>query len=321
MKRTETELEQQAIASYLRGNSLKQVEQAIGLGSATVYNVLHRYGIPLRTKGGINPIDKNLVAEQYKSGMTMQEIADEQGVTASAIKLYLNEQNIQRRTRNEHYNPNLKHNYFSEIDTERKAYFLGFLITDGCVCRPNPKNNRMYPSIEMQLHHQDSYILQEFLDDVGSSAHIVHNLTRNHDKISFVSSQMAHDLKQYGVVPRKTWETYLPVLKDKSMMPHLVRGLIDGNGWISCYTCKAKWVYNIGFCGNPGLVIGLHAYLVQTLGLKDTGYVVKPNCLHSTKWASQNDMYTLGEWLYKDATIYLTRKREVYEKFKAVRGL
>lgn len=28
------------------------------------------------------------------------------------------------------------------------------------------------------------------------------------------------------------------------------------------------------------------------------------------------DMYIFGEWLYKDATIYLTRKKEVYDKFK-----
>lgn len=321
MKRTASELEQKTIDSYLSGNSLKQVEKKLGINSVTAYNILRRYSIPLRTRGGIDPIDKTWVAQQYKSGMTMQEIADAHNVSTGAIKLYLNEQGVKRRTRNEHYNPNLQHDFFSQIDTERKAYFLGYLITDGCVYPPDPKNNRPYPTITMQLHHKDSYILQEFLNSVGSSSHISHSPMRNHDRVAVVSSQMAHDLKQYGVVPRKTWETYLTILKDPNMMPHFVRGLIDGDGWISCYKCQTKWVHNIGFCGNPGLVIGLHAYLIQTLHLKETGFTVRPNCLHSIKWANQNDMYTLGEWLYKDATIFLSRKFEVYQKFKAVRGL
>lgn len=67
MKRTETELEQQAIASYLRGNSLKQVEKEIGLGSATVYNVLHRYGIPLRTKGELTLLTKTWSLNSIKA--------------------------------------------------------------------------------------------------------------------------------------------------------------------------------------------------------------------------------------------------------------
>ena len=27
-------------------------------------------------------------------------------------------------------------------------------------------------------------------------------------------------------------------------------------------------------------------------------------------------MYIFGEWMYKDATIFLTRKKEIYEAFK-----
>ena len=29
-----------------------------------------------------------------------------------------------------------------------------------------------------------------------------------------------------------------------------------------------------------------------------------------------DDIYTFGEWIYKDATIYLTRKKDIYEQFK-----
>jgi hypothetical protein len=42
---------------------------------------------------------------------------------------------------------------------------------------------------------------------------------------------MAEDLSKYGVVPRKSYYTYLPKIDDK-YMNHLIRGILDGDGSI-----------------------------------------------------------------------------------------
>ena len=39
--------------------------------------------------------------------------------------------------------------------------------------------------------------------------------------------------------------------------------------------------------------------------------------LSDIKIQSKDDMYIFGEWLYKDATIFLKRKKDKYELFKS----
>lgn len=43
---------------------------------------------------------------------------------------------------------------------------------------------------------------------------------------------MAEALAKYGVVPRKSHITYLPLNIPKEMFSHLIRGIFDGDGSI-----------------------------------------------------------------------------------------
>lgn len=47
-------------------------------------------------------------------------------------------------------------NYFNEIDTELKAYLLGFFLADGCVIQPATGNK----CISMCLQEQDKCVLE-----------------------------------------------------------------------------------------------------------------------------------------------------------------
>ena len=53
-----------------------------------------------------------------------------------------------------------------------------------------------------------------------------------------------------------------------------------------------------------------------TLKVKPTVYDYKDRQLSEIKFQNIEDIYTFGEWIYKDATIYLTRKKDIYEQFK-----
>jgi hypothetical protein len=50
----------------------------------------------------------------------------------------------------------LNENYFEPIDSEEKAYFLGFLFADGYV-------DEQHHVIELTLHHQDREILERLV--------------------------------------------------------------------------------------------------------------------------------------------------------------
>ena len=129
---------------------------------------------------------------------------------------------------------------------------------------------------------------------------------------------MAQDLAKYGIVPKKTNKTYLPILDD-TVMPHLIRGILDGDGSIRAIQTDKnnRFAHNISFCGTHQLMEDISNYckkLDLTIIPKVYDYADKQ--LSEIKIQNVQDIYTFGEWIYKDATIYLKRKKEIYDCFK-----
>lgn len=70
----------------------------------------------------------------------MAEIAKRYGTKHTKISTILHEHNIPiKKVR--HKNRLLREDYFVNIDTEEKAYFLGLLLTDGSII-PDTKKQR-----------------------------------------------------------------------------------------------------------------------------------------------------------------------------------
>lgn len=68
-------------------------------------------------------------AEMYKSGKTLQEIANIIGTYPGKVGKILKELGLKRGRQYKYINEH----YFDVIDSEDKAYILGFLIADGCI--------------------------------------------------------------------------------------------------------------------------------------------------------------------------------------------
>ena len=120
---------------------------------ATVMAILNRNNIPKRTKGGIYAIPEQEVITRYKNGESCQVIAASFKVTFHTISNILEKNNIARD--NKYKNINLNENYFEKIDSSDKAYFLGFMLTDG-----NISLNEN--TIRLSLSSKDEEILNIF---------------------------------------------------------------------------------------------------------------------------------------------------------------
>lgn len=211
-------------------------------------------------------------------------------------------------------NPLLDEDYFHLIDTEHKAYFLGLLISDGNVFI----SSKGCASISLALKEEDKYILDTFRANINSNRKVCSD-GRGCFQFAINSNKMAEDLQQYGVVPRKSFITYLPILNDLSMMKHLIRGIFDGDGSIQMkQTQNNKFLHNISFCGSHQLMIDISNFVFDTLHLnqKPTVYDYKNRHLSEIKIQSKKDIYLFGEWIYKDSSIYLKRKHNKYLQFK-----
>ena len=278
------------INAYENGLSMAKIGKLFQTAPASVMRLLDSYGIEKRTKGGIYKLNDQEIIAQYLSGTSTTKIAEELGVTPHTVIKVLADNGVMRT--NNYHNVNLVENYWEAIDTYDKAYFLGFLITDG---------NVIGNSVKLQLSRKDRQILEVFSQKTKNENKIYDD-RRNFSAFAVKRKKWVKDLAQYGVIPNKTSTVFLPHLSN-DLMSHLVRGLIDGDGWINTNgRC-------IGFCGNQRLVTELRNFLVQELDVFPVKIRQTKIHLWSITWASKKDIQKIGEYIYRDkGDCFLERK-------------
>lgn len=297
MKKVDINTRKLVIDYYVRGKSMKLIGELCGISITTVLNILKDNNIERRTKGGIYKINENDVVNRYKSGQSSQEIANVYKVTCHTITNILERQNIKRN--NIYHNLDLIEDYWECIDSYDKAYFLGFMLSDGNVC-----GNQ----IKLQLSAKDIQILYTFAEKTKNSNTIKED-KKGLASFSVKRRKWVEDLNLYGVIPNKTYTVKLPNNINSTLTSHLIRGLIDGDGWISSRS------HQVGICGTEELVTQVRDIFVKELSVYNVKVLHTEEHLWQATWASISDIKKIGEYLYKDkADCYLERKYKEYLK-------
>ena len=291
-KRTGKEVKEKVINLYSSGLSMAKIGKLFNISAATVMRILDKNGIQKRTKGGIYKLDEEKIIKAYKRGESCQQIADKHNVTCHTISNILEKCGIKRN--NIYHNLSLDEDYWENIDRYDKAYFLGLMITDG---------NVFGNLIRLQLQIKDRKIIETFAEKTHNSNKFIIDKRGNCMIGSGVKRhKWALDIAKYGVIPNKTRFAYLPRL-DGTMMPHLIRGIIDGDGWIS-YKSPS-----IGICGNIELVTQVRDYLTKQLDIYHVKVVQIGPHLWMINWAAKKDILSIGNFIYKDKQdCYIERK-------------
>lgn len=120
-------------------------------------------------------------------------------------------------------NPFTNHSFFNVIDSEIKAYLLGFIFGDGNVCK---KQN----SISVGVSKSDFYITELMQKHLNSKIKI--HTTDTHSIYSVTSEILKRDLKDKGVIPNKTYEGMCIRNVPEEFYPHLIRGFFDADGCV-----------------------------------------------------------------------------------------
>ena len=248
--------------------------------------------------------------------MTLKQVEDKYKLSHPTISKILKE--IPKYTKAKINNPNMKEHFFQEINSEENAYFLGLLIADGNVFKDNTGRQA---SISITLNLEDEYMLQKFKEVLRADTSIGYD-NRGCGQIAVRSDIMAEDLAKYGVVPRKSYHTYLPEIPNQYMW-HLLRGIFDGDGSILAKPSPNddghnRFLHCISFCGTHKLMEGISNYLYENLAFKQkpTVYDYKDRQLSELKIQNINDIYLFGTCIYKKATIFLDRKYKIFLDFK-----
>lgn len=305
MKRTSLSIEKQIVEYYNNNHvGVKTIGSIFNLNSITVYNILKRYNVSIRSKGGYpkDYFNSEAIISDYKHGVRVTEIAEKYNVPIETIYFKLKQLGIPRDQI--YFNCNLRRDYFRNIDSYDKAYFLGLMITDGSVLENN--------SISITLKSADDYILEIFRNKINNENPLYKLIRREGSKEScfhFKSYEVQQDLKKYGVVFRKTPITFFPYLiNNPHMMSHLVRGLIDGDGWISAIS------HNLGICSaSYNFIYWFRKFITDILPVAMPKIIVQIKNrnipLYTIAWASKKDIFLIGRYIYIGKNdCYLKRK-------------
>lgn len=181
--------------------------------------------------------------------MTLDKLAAKFNLSRPTVSKILGD--IPRYSKAKLNNPNMKERFFETIDSEEKAYFLGLLISDGNVFKDDTGRQA---SISITLDLNDEYMLAKFKEVLNANTNIGYD-GRGCGQIAVRSDIMAQDLAQYGVIPRKSYLTYLPKIDDK-YMGHLIRGIFDGDGSLRAQQTDInnRFAHYLGFCGTHQLM-------------------------------------------------------------------
>ena len=200
-------------------------------------------------------LDIAAIGEEYKSGLSTPALAAKYGVSEVTIRNYLKRLGIDRLGKDEaarKYSAN--HEFFSLIDTPAKAYWLGFIVTDGTVTGNE---------LAIALKPSDANHLEKFKKDIGSSHPV--KIYQRHNTVRFTikSTRIAKDLAALGVEANKTFSVTVPQI-EKSLLPHFWRGVLDGDG--SLYVYPDGKLSSLRLYGNEKIAHGFALWVSEFSG-------------------------------------------------------
>nr|DAU35768.1 MAG TPA: endonuclease [Caudoviricetes sp.] len=247
-------------------------------------------------------LDKyNEAKERYLAGgISLTKLAAQYGLDRGTFAKNLKQDRI--TIINEQNKSRMNQYFFDNIDTEEKAYWLGFLYADGAI---GSSNN----SIELSLKSSDSHHLDKFISSLNFK-----NKTIFKDdircRVTFQNKHLHDRLIQLGCTPRKSLTLTFPSSEQvpNTLIRHFIRGYIDGDGsvMIGLNHKKERVVPRLSILGTESFLKSL----ILTMGWKENN-ISHPSGAFAVEWGGKY-VFKYLEDLYKDSTIYLDRK---YQRF------
>lgn len=323
---TKEHIEEMARLYFEELKDVNSIAEAMAMDNTTIYKYLKaNYGDKLRPanlKGKLPETVQAIIIEAYLSGKHMAAIAEDIGLGYSTVNKYIKNHTDLEVRNSKFTKTNIvgKPDYFKVIDSEEKAYFLGFIACDGSI---GQRKGIMSGSIKITLQVRDEHILKRFLEEIDSNSSIRYYTRksdgRTYSVLNVECMEMARDLSNYGIYSNKT----LTLKSQLHMVPEefkcsYIRGCVDADGSIMYIKRRNRpsYMMKVGITGTKDMLQPIGDYL----GYKYTLWQDK-RAAHGCTWNieinrkdSVRDFY---ERVYKNASIALDRKlnklKEYYE--------
>jgi intein-encoded DNA endonuclease-like protein len=320
MSRVTEKEKAEIINLYKEGQGSNSIAKQFERTPTCILKILKKAGVPRRSPKRKISLDKTEdICQLYRDGESASKIAKKFDVTNTVILRILKKNNIDRRNASEcHRIYPINENFFDTIDTEEKAYFLGFLYADG----GNIKSGNF---VRIELQEQDEDILHKLAKLIYKEEPEKHVRTSirlrdlgNGEKeyrskyLNINSKHVCETLEKHGCMPAKTFKIKFPEWLPEELQRHFIRGYFDGDGKVFVNHKKGK---------SSGFNIASTKDMVEKMSnivnsAAKSNLSIYFNKIWITCCSGDKQIARILNWMYNDSTIYLNRKYNSYQQIK-----
>jgi len=229
----------------------------------------------------------------------------------------------------------VKEDYFDNINTEAKAYFLGFLYADG-YNGYNPEKHRY--TVSISISEIDKEIIEKFRKEIFINNDKPFYYTKGgafkgikyrkpQIKLDIGNKILSKNLNDIGCIKNKTETIVYPSIIEEKYTNHFIRGYFDGDGSIGLYGNLNKMHKQASF--SLASTFNFNNSIKNILE-KETGVNSQIKKISKKETLSNvcvlysggnRQVKKIMDYLYKDATIFLKRKYNKYEELNSILNL
>jgi len=255
--------------------------------------------------------------------MSYKKIGDKIGRSKNGVQTHMRKLGLKKP---EKYIYNV--DYFEKINTEDKAYWLGFIFADGYISQ-----GKGHSELGIELAYTDIEHLKKFNKCLNGNLEILHKVN-DHTKDNFIKTnqtescvirlqrnKIVNDLKQYGINNKKTYtDNYISDLIPKNLVKHFIRGFFDGDGNVWFDKEKNKQlrytIYNASYTLLNDIREELFSKGIYSQIIEDKRNLYRKTtpCYHLVVGGIAN-AYNFYNYLYDGANMWLDRKYEYANKY------
>lgn len=238
--------------------------------------------------------------------LSYAEMAEQLNRTRSSVQLKCSKMGIKKGSKY-FYNKD----YFETIDSEEKAYWLGFIAGDGYTVR-----SKVNAELGIELNEMDCEHLKRFNKCLEGNVEVgfrqrFDERTQNTYKMCFIrfySIKLVDDLIKLGIIPNKSLFVCFPNIQQQYYIPFL-RGYFDSNGCI-CFNKKRNCLSCDYSSGSIEMINSIRKILFE-YGISSYISYEKTKTIRLNIKGMKNS-FDFCNLIYKNSNIHLSRK---YNKF------
>ena len=261
---------------------------------------------------------KQIIIDEYintpEKERSLTKLGNKYGVKRQTISKWLKDKgfeviNYQNRCR-------MDETVFDNIDTEEKAYWLGFLYADGNI---STIGNRL----EMNLSSKDLDHMLKFKKFLKLESDIRIEDNRGEGKeicrLSIRNKHVWNQLNEKGCVPCKSLILKFPdksIFKSENLIYDFIRGYCDGDGSLGTYIKENTKNHKcwLSFVGTKDFLNGVEEFLNIKGTIRNKTCTNWQNQAYDLKYGGVNAR-KVARLLYENSSIYMDRKYNRFLQF------